>query len=68
LGVGVVRLVEYTNQHRVSHARRLLVTTNEKILTIALESGFRSLSRFNVVVIPEDGVIAVCSWRAHGLR
>jgi AraC-like DNA-binding protein len=40
-------LVEYTTQHRLSHAQRLLVTTDEKILTIALESGFGSLSRFN---------------------
>ncbi len=34
-------------QHRVQHAQRLLVTTNKKILDIAFESGFNSLSRFN---------------------
>lgn len=34
-------------QHRISHAQRLLFTTDEAILSIALDSGFRSLSRFN---------------------
>ncbi|GAB4229509.1 MAG: hypothetical protein Kow00109_00760 [Acidobacteriota bacterium] len=36
-------------QHRLSHAQRLLVTTNDSILEIALASGFQSLSRFNEV-------------------
>jgi AraC-like DNA-binding protein len=40
-------LIEYITQHRLSHAQRLLATTNEKVLTIAFESGFGSLSRFN---------------------
>jgi AraC-like DNA-binding protein len=40
-------LVECLTQHRLSHAQRLLATTDEKVLTIALESGFGSLSRFN---------------------
>ena len=35
-------------QHRVQHAQRMLVTTNNKILNIAYASGFNSLSRFNV--------------------
>ena len=35
-------------QHRVQHAQRMLVTTNEKILEVASASGFNSLSRFNV--------------------
>jgi AraC-like DNA-binding protein len=34
--------------HRVQHAQRMLVTSDEKILTIALDAGFHSLSRFNV--------------------
>ncbi len=34
-------------QHRLSHAQRLLVTTDDAILNIALDSGFQSLSRFN---------------------
>lgn len=34
-------------QHRISHAQRLLVTTDAAILNVALDSGFQSLSRFN---------------------
>ena len=34
-------------QHRVSHAQRMLVTGDAKVLEIALDAGFRSLSRFN---------------------
>jgi AraC-like DNA-binding protein len=40
-------LGEYVTQHRLSHAQRLLVTTEDLILNIALNSGFGSLSRFN---------------------
>jgi AraC-like DNA-binding protein len=40
-------LIEYITQHRLSHAQRLLATTDEKVLSIALDSGFGSLSRFN---------------------
>jgi AraC family transcriptional regulator, melibiose operon regulatory protein len=40
-------LIEYVNQHRITHAQRLLATTDKTILSIALESGFGSLSRFN---------------------
>jgi AraC-like DNA-binding protein len=42
-------LTGYVAQHRVSHAQRLLVTTNEKIVSVALGSGFGSISRFNDV-------------------
>lgn len=40
-------LIAYVTQHRITHAQRLLATTDEKILTIALDAGFGSLSRFN---------------------
>lgn len=40
-------LIKYVNQHRLSHAQRLLVTTKDLILDIAYDSGFGSLSRFN---------------------
>lgn len=33
--------------HRISHAQRLLATTDNTILNVALDSGFQSLSRFN---------------------
>jgi len=40
-------LIKYVTQHRLSHAQRQLVTTEDLILNIALSSGFGSLSRFN---------------------
>lgn len=40
-------LVDYITHHRISHAQRLLVTTDMKILDVAMESGFNTLSRFN---------------------
>jgi AraC family transcriptional regulator, melibiose operon regulatory protein len=41
-------IVDYITQYRVSHAQRLLVTTNANISAIALESGFGSVSRFYI--------------------
>jgi AraC-like DNA-binding protein len=35
-------------QHRVSHAQRMLVTSEAKVVTVAMEAGFGSLGRFNV--------------------
>lgn len=40
-------LSNYITQHRLSHAQRLLVTSDQLILDIAFASGFGSLSRFN---------------------
>lgn len=40
-------LVNYLTQHRVSHAQRLLATSNMTVTEVAYESGFNSLSRFN---------------------
>jgi AraC family transcriptional regulator, melibiose operon regulatory protein len=40
-------LIDYLTQHRVSHAERLLVTTEEKVLQVAMDSGFGSMSRFS---------------------
>lgn len=37
----------FITQHRISHAQRLLVTTDDAILSIAFAAGFQSLSRFN---------------------
>jgi AraC-like DNA-binding protein len=34
-------------QHRVSHAQRILVTSDAKVLEVALDAGFGSLGRFN---------------------
>lgn len=40
-------LLDYLIHHRVSHAQRMLITSDEKIVDIALGSGFNSISRFN---------------------
>jgi AraC-like DNA-binding protein len=40
-------LIAYLTQHRVSHAQRLLSTTEETVTEIAFQSGFLSISRFN---------------------
>jgi AraC family transcriptional regulator, melibiose operon regulatory protein len=42
-------VTDYVSQHRISHSQRLLATTDEKILSVALSSGFGSISRFNSV-------------------
>lgn len=44
-----IRFVEYINQHRISHAQRLLATSDQKIVDVAFASGFNSISRFNSV-------------------
>jgi AraC-like DNA-binding protein len=40
-------LVDHLTHHRVFHAKRLLATTDLKIVDIAFQSGFNSISRFN---------------------
>ena len=40
-------LINYLTQHRVSHAQRLLATTDQSVTDIAFDSGFHSISRFN---------------------
>ncbi|HKI70693.1 MAG TPA: helix-turn-helix domain-containing protein, partial [Verrucomicrobiae bacterium] len=42
-----ITLIDCLTQHRVSHAQRLLATTNDKIIEVAMNSGFASLSRFH---------------------
>jgi AraC family transcriptional regulator, melibiose operon regulatory protein len=39
-------LNDYLTQYRIAQAQRLLATTDEKVIDVALESGFRTLSRF----------------------
>lgn len=41
-------LVDYITKHRVAHAQRLLATTDAKITSVANDSGFHSISRFNI--------------------
>ncbi len=40
-------LVDHLTHHRIFHAKRLLATTDRKIVDIAFSSGFNSISRFN---------------------
>lgn len=40
-------IVNFITRHRVAHAQRLLLSTDDQIIKIAGESGFDSLSRFN---------------------
>jgi AraC-like DNA-binding protein len=37
---------EYLTQHRLSHAQRLLASTDLNVIDVALDSGFATLSRF----------------------
>ncbi|MFO1001295.1 MAG: AraC family transcriptional regulator [Planctomycetaceae bacterium] len=37
----------FITEHRISHSQRLLATSNDSILSIAMSAGFQSLSRFN---------------------
>jgi AraC-like DNA-binding protein len=39
-------LVDYVNEHRISHSQRLLATSDAKIVDIAFIAGFGSASRF----------------------
>jgi AraC-like DNA-binding protein len=41
-----VSMHRHVNDYRIAHARRLLATTRSKVIDVALESGFGSLSRF----------------------
>ena len=40
-------IVNFITRHRIAHAQRLLLSTDDPIIRIAGESGFDSLSRFN---------------------
>lgn len=40
-------LIAYLTQHRISHAQRLLATSEQTITEVAFGSGFQSISRFN---------------------
>ncbi len=42
-------MVDFLVQHRLSHAQRLLVTSDLAVIEIASSAGFQSLSRFNEV-------------------
>lgn len=54
-------MVTFITHHRISHAQRLLATTDAPIVTVAFEAGFQSLSRFNEAFKAECG----CSPRQY---
>jgi len=43
-----VTILDHLIHYRVAHAQQLLISTDRKVLDIAMDSGFSSLSRFNV--------------------
>ena len=51
-----VSILDYLTQHRVTHAQRLLLTTDKPINNIAEESGFGSISRFYAVFKDKCGL------------
>jgi len=61
-------IVDYVTQHRVSHAQRLLATTDIKIVDVALSSGFASTSRFNAAFRQECGCSPRDYRRQHRLQ
>lgn len=60
-------LLDYLKHHRVSHAQRLLATTGAKVVDIAHESGFHSISRFNETFRKECGLSPRAFRRQHAL-
>ncbi|MBI5766629.1 MAG: helix-turn-helix domain-containing protein [Verrucomicrobia bacterium] len=54
-------LIEHLTHHRIFHAKRLLATTDQKIVDVAFSSGFGSISRFNEAFLRACG----CSPRAY---
>ena len=42
-------LNDYISECRVSHAKALLATTDTKVLEIAMDSGFGSISQFHEI-------------------
>ena len=54
-------LIHCVTHHRISHAQRLLITTDKKIVDVALTVGFNSVSRFNAAFKNASG----CSPREY---
>jgi AraC family transcriptional regulator, melibiose operon regulatory protein len=48
-------LVDYLTHHRISHAQRMLITSDARVLEICLSSGFGSMSRFQAAFLRECG-------------
>lgn len=61
-------LWEYVTRLRVSHAQRLLLTTDWSVERVALESGFASTSRFFAAFRQQTGGITPRQWRVQEAR
>lgn len=59
---------DFLVQHRLSHAQRLLVTTDDPVIAIAAAAGFQSLSRFNEVFKRACGCAPREYRKMHGIR
>jgi len=44
-----ISLMRYVNRQRVTHAQYLLASTDKKIIDVAMDSGFGSVSQFHHV-------------------
>ncbi|MHB0958716.1 MAG: helix-turn-helix domain-containing protein [Pirellulaceae bacterium] len=60
-------MIKYVTEHRLAHAQRLLVTTEELIVNIAFSSGFGSISRFNEAFRQSFGCTPRAYRRLHHL-
>ena len=59
-GVGVW---EYLTRLRVSHAQRLLITGDAKVLDVAMESGFASVAPFYAAFAARTGGLTPLAYR-----
>jgi AraC family transcriptional regulator, melibiose operon regulatory protein len=58
-------IMQYVNEQRITHARRSLATTNARVLDVAMEAGFGSLSQFHLVFRKSSGQTPRAYARAH---
>jgi transcriptional regulator GlxA family with amidase domain len=63
-----ITLLQYLHQLRVSHAQRLLMTTGEQIIDIALASGFGSAASFYEIFKNETGAKPSAFRNAEGCQ
>ena len=61
-------IIDHITHHRIFHAKRLLATTDLKIVDVAYSSGFSSLSRFNEVFRRACGCTPRDFRRDHEIR
>ncbi|HWA24054.1 MAG TPA: helix-turn-helix domain-containing protein [Lacunisphaera sp.] len=57
-------LIDHITHHRIFHAKRLLATTDQKVVDVAYSSGFSSISRFNEAFRRASG----CTPRAYRVQ